>query len=486
MKSIALFCFFLAFFCQLALAVPRITVVSPTDLAVKFEGDENNGIPFSVGNFGKIPYGTHIIGVTAMANPADGCDTISDFRAGEYSFDKNVIAVIRTGNCPFTIKTRNAQAAGAKVVIIVQENDDPLPASFGVGSNTEGITIPTVLISKKEGDQLIKFIEKLPFPPVNENFAPIVIINFPYDTLTDNVKLDFWFSASDSSVSYNFLNYFSYYALSNPDAFKFTPHFVTWDCLICKSLGYGQEFSGDCISGGRYCAPDPDDEGPLTGADIIYEDLRQACIWQNSQQTWWEYASYYATRCLTDKSQQNIDQTPEDCSYQILENVASSDQIAKIKKCVEDSFIPQDGKVKKEICDNTILAAERQLQLQYDISEFPVLLINHKPYDGDLEDLNPTLSAVCSKIKGAPAQCESFIKSSKPRDHTRHHVGISMTLVVVLFMAALIVFYCYRRITKRKLGQELSIEANNMVSRYMSLKDLGVEPTKDADEETVN
>jgi len=119
----------------------------------------------------------------------------------------------------------------------------------------------------------------------------------------------------------------------------------------------------------------------LTGSDIIYEDLRQACIWQNNQQTWWEYASYYATRCLTDKSQQNVEQSPEDCSYEILSQVANSGQIEQIKKCVEDSFIAKDGKVDKSICDNKILAAERDLQLQYDITEFPVLLINHKPYD---------------------------------------------------------------------------------------------------------
>ncbi len=96
----------------------------------------------------------------------------------------------------------------------------------------------------------------------------------------------------------------------------------------------------------------------------------------------------------------------------------------------------------------------------------------------------PVMSEVCAKIKNPPVQCESFKQGGQTKDYTRHHVGISLTLVVVLFMAALVIFYCYRRITKRKLGQELSMEANNMVSRYMSLKDLGVEPTKDADEET--
>lgn len=29
-----------------------------------------------------------------------------------------------------------------------------------------------------------------------------------------------------------------------------------------------------CLSGGRYCSPDPDGFGPLIGRDVIFEDLR--------------------------------------------------------------------------------------------------------------------------------------------------------------------------------------------------------------------
>jgi len=30
----------------------------------------------------------------------------------------------------------------------------------------------------------------------------------------------------------------------------------------------------NCISGGRYCAMDPDFNGPLTGKDVMEENLR--------------------------------------------------------------------------------------------------------------------------------------------------------------------------------------------------------------------
>ena len=48
-------------------------------------------------------------------------------------------------------------------------------------SIAEGITIPTVLVSKDHGNKLVKFIENLTFPPRNpEDIVPIVSINFPY------------------------------------------------------------------------------------------------------------------------------------------------------------------------------------------------------------------------------------------------------------------------------------------------------------------
>jgi hypothetical protein len=53
----------------------------------------------------------------------------------------------------------------------------------------------------------------------------------------------------------------------------------------------------DCISGGRYCANDPDDNGPLTGRDVILEGLRQMCMKGNMN----KYFSYIqlAAPCFT-------------------------------------------------------------------------------------------------------------------------------------------------------------------------------------------
>ena len=36
----------------------------------------------------------------------------------------------------------------------------------------------------------------------------------------------------------------------------------------------GHADNANCVSHGRYCAPDPDDEGPATGRNVVLEDLR--------------------------------------------------------------------------------------------------------------------------------------------------------------------------------------------------------------------
>ena len=165
-------------------------------------------------------------------------------------------------------------------------------------------------------------------------------------------------------------------------AFKFTPHFVTWDCLICKRLNYEVPLTGDCISGGRYCAPDPDEEGPLTGTDILSEDLRQACMWKTNPLIWWSYTALYPNNCLR-ADESGSDKNSEECSNNQLNFVTDQINSGKVIQCVKDSFFKKansNGPIDQSIDDNSILSEERKLQLQYDITEFPVLLINHKPY----------------------------------------------------------------------------------------------------------
>ena len=79
----------------------------------------------------------------------DGCEVInnSSALAGK-------IAVILRGTCNFSAKAKNAQDAGAVAVIVVN-NQNTTPFNMAAGDNAVTVTIPTVMIGKKDGEDII-------------------------------------------------------------------------------------------------------------------------------------------------------------------------------------------------------------------------------------------------------------------------------------------------------------------------------------------
>ncbi|MGV0833887.1 T9SS-dependent M36 family metallopeptidase [Empedobacter brevis] len=82
--------------------------------------------------------------------PYDGCGTITN--ASEVN-DK--IAIIYRGDCSFAIKAKNAQNAGAKAAIIVNNVD----GMINMSGDDPTITIPVIAIRKADGDAIIKELE---------------------------------------------------------------------------------------------------------------------------------------------------------------------------------------------------------------------------------------------------------------------------------------------------------------------------------------
>ncbi len=72
--------------------------------------------------------------------------------AGAYA---GKIAVIRRNTCDFATKMYNAQNAGAIAVIIVNREDASIGMTAAVGGDGINVTIPGVVLSKTDGNQLI-------------------------------------------------------------------------------------------------------------------------------------------------------------------------------------------------------------------------------------------------------------------------------------------------------------------------------------------
>jgi len=103
-----------------------------------------------------------------MADPLDLCSTMD---SDSLTVDKFPIFIAKNGSCKSVVKAMHAQLAGAKMLIIV-DNSDELPKD-PVGHNSGrsfkqlfskflgfDIAIPTIIISKQNGDALIRAIDK--------------------------------------------------------------------------------------------------------------------------------------------------------------------------------------------------------------------------------------------------------------------------------------------------------------------------------------
>ena len=104
-----------------------------------------------------------VLVIDDVAPTSDGCENITNAAALN-----GKIALIRRGTCNFVIKVKSAQDAGA-IAVIMMNNIDGTPVAMGGDDTT--ITIPSIMISKADGDLLEA---QLGSGPVSATLNPVV------------------------------------------------------------------------------------------------------------------------------------------------------------------------------------------------------------------------------------------------------------------------------------------------------------------------
>lgn len=91
--------------------------------------------------------------------------------------DRSPILMLDRGNCTFVTKTRNAQNAGARIALIVdnreEKMDDLMMADDGTGSD---IFIPALLIKKSDGKIIKDYLEEK--ADIKENVEIVLYVEF--------------------------------------------------------------------------------------------------------------------------------------------------------------------------------------------------------------------------------------------------------------------------------------------------------------------
>jgi len=120
---------------------------------------------------------------------------------------------------------------GVAIGIVVDEYAEDitniLMSDDGTGG---GIRIPSMLISRTDGDILLDWISAATMPDLE---ALVVMAEFVMPFKENNeVSYDFWFTSS-SNRAIDFIEDFTPFQEGFEGLVNFTPHYVFWECVGC-------------------------------------------------------------------------------------------------------------------------------------------------------------------------------------------------------------------------------------------------------------
>ena len=198
------------------------------------------------------------------------------------------IVLVDRGNCSFVKKVRNAERAGASLVVVVDDREENITnVIMGDDGTGTGIRIPSMLIGKDSGKILKDFT-------VTSDTAATLLAEFTMQNPDNFSVVEFWYS-SNNVLALDFIKEFNRYVPGLADHIQFNPRFVTWSCPACA-----KEFKEEeCFGDGKYCAPNHSKSltSKTLGNQIILEDLRQFCLHQKAakagkESLWWNYMKF--------------------------------------------------------------------------------------------------------------------------------------------------------------------------------------------------
>ena len=157
-----------------SLCLCKISIWSPEYLKEKFK---NRTLRYSIATFGKVPHGHSIIGRLVSAHNDLGCKPVQSLRS--YLKDGPVILVTKRGQCNFSLKARNAQAAGASALLVLDHSmdnvEDMLPTTNDpVDFN---LSIPTLVVQEKDFSEILGKEDRLIDEDKKDHY-PVISIDF--------------------------------------------------------------------------------------------------------------------------------------------------------------------------------------------------------------------------------------------------------------------------------------------------------------------
>jgi len=392
------------------------------------------------------------------------------------------ILMVDRGGCTFVQKVRNAQRSGAAGVIIADskclcsfedvctpeagqnfcENEEPVMADDGSGSD---ISIPSFLMFKQDADPLREALKN--------NQAVRVEMAWKLPSTNNAVEYDLFTTPTDQ-VSRHFQDQFRTAAVALGEHAKFTPHMYIYDGIIAGCQGFdGENECGDmCTNNGRYCATEPDGFYGITGADIVKESLRRACIWSvyggdGVGLEWWTYVEEFLFRCNTADYFSS-----EDCLKDVYTN--SNVDAKQVEECMLDSGGLDDDEA------NTLLEsqlAEREVSGAVII---PSMFVNGATIRGALT-FSTIFKAVCAgfEVDKEPKVCKMCANCNDEFHCVTDGIcktggpdappSVSVPLFGVSLLVIVFFFGCIGAIQYQRSQNQMREQVKGIMAEYMPL-----------------
>lgn len=467
----------------------QIRIEHPDALAKEFPDAQVKG---STATFGAPFYGERVVGKLVYQVPTDKdhphCDVngYSNRKALEDAKDKEIkenhdresgirpterwIMVVERGGCSFVTKVRTAESLGASAVIVVDKADSNLTSNtihtvIMAGDPYEDkVTGPSILVSHEDGQKIIKGTKEA-------NAAGdevMVMLNWDIPN-NDIVVMDLWMSSA-SKASNDFLVEFKDLAEALLYNLQFVPHYHIRDIP--------QDYNSRCLQQNRFCADDPDGPGPITGKDVVEEDLRQLCIWHataennpessevylgNKKPTdkdvkrskkFWEYVVAVHKKCTLDGKTVETRFGSKECSETLMDELQISRQ--KVNDCIHD----YGNDLLKHETDNTAW------------SPF-ALRINGWRYAGHI-DRDLVKKAICTGYISVPEACQESALKQEILAVAGFGWGTVLEAIALFCVVALAMMYCFSTrffstYVRRALQEEVMLEVQSQMADYKVL-----------------
>ena len=363
------------------------------------------------------------------------------------------------GSCPIIQKARNAQSAGASMLVLINNNDQDIESVILEEDGAQSdIKIPVGLISLTNGRIMQNYILSNPQNRV------MVEINFQEKKPKKKIELKFFFSSSELRA-YEMINNITSYIDKYNDQVEFIPIYVTHQIPSYDEKTAKRELN--CVTKGKYCYFPKETTITQDGERILLESLRQKCMYQKSIELkkikyYYQYLDYFHKNCLLVPTPRFNDR----CSKQNLDIMGFG--VDYLDECIAGSFgvrtLLSSSYIDNE---NTIFKNDYDEILKYKLTSFPAVVVDDKPIEGIIKEYK-IAEALCSAVEVKPSFC-SFLGGTLVEANPRRSWIYFLIFVIVIVNIGL--FIIFRKYIMKQIGERINfnmIEVDGRVNNILT------------------